>query len=158
MNHSQSQDLAHYLDAEKVLAPPGQATAQEQRLARGLLFYYHACCSGNDEVCQELGKALGYPWFKDDQVNFPGATEDDGVCVGEHVAASLAVEAAERLRKAQVYLTIAAHNYRPHWDRPDVCSHCGEPITNPMHFSVNIEAGAKARCLALSPKPKTHSC
>lgn len=47
---------------------------------------------------QILGKALGYPWYKDDQKNFPGATDDDGVCVGEHTAASLADEAAERIR------------------------------------------------------------
>jgi hypothetical protein len=51
----------------------------------------------NDEICQTLGKALGYPWFKDDQKNFPGATEENGVCVGEHVAESIAAEAASRL-------------------------------------------------------------
>lgn len=51
----------------------------------------------NEYICQALGKALGYPWFKDDQVNFSGATEADGVCVGEHVAESLADEAAERI-------------------------------------------------------------
>lgn len=28
---------------------------------------------------QILAKALDFPWFKDDQVNFPGATEADGV-------------------------------------------------------------------------------
>lgn len=53
----------------------------------------------SDEICQTLGKALGYPWFKDDQANFPGATEADGVCVGEHVAESLAAEAADRIRQ-----------------------------------------------------------
>lgn len=52
----------------------------------------------NDEVCQSIGRALGYPWFKDDQKNFPGATEADGVCVGEHVAESIAEEAAKRIR------------------------------------------------------------
>ena len=51
----------------------------------------------NEEVCQTLGAALGYPWFKDDQTNFPGATETDGVCVGPHVAESLAAEAAAKL-------------------------------------------------------------
>lgn len=51
----------------------------------------------NDEICQTLGKALGYPWFKDDQENFPGATEANGVCVGDHVAESLADEAAKRI-------------------------------------------------------------
>ena len=49
------------------------------------------------EIEQTLGKALGYPWFKDDQKNFPGATDADGVCVGDHVAASLAMEAADKI-------------------------------------------------------------
>lgn len=49
------------------------------------------------EVEQILGKALGYPWYKDDQKNFPGATEADGVCVGEHTVPTLAFEAARRL-------------------------------------------------------------
>ena len=56
-----------------------------------------ACAKQNDEICQILGKALGYPWFKDDQKNFPGADETNGVCVGEHVAESIASEAASRL-------------------------------------------------------------
>lgn len=49
---------------------------------------------------QILGKALGYPWYKDDPKNFPGATEKDGVCIGEHVIETLALEAANRLAKA----------------------------------------------------------
>lgn len=48
----------------------------------------------NNEICQSLGKALGYPWFKDDPKNFPDATDADGVCVGEHVAVTIAAEAA----------------------------------------------------------------
>ena len=52
------------------------------------------------EVEQTLGKALGYPWFKDDQKNFPGATKRDGVCVGEHVPETIAQEAAKRLKDA----------------------------------------------------------
>lgn len=51
----------------------------------------------NDEICQVLGKALGMPWYKDDQKNFPGATEANGVCVGEHVAVTIAMEAASRI-------------------------------------------------------------
>lgn len=47
------------------------------------------------DVCQTLGAALGYP-------HDPGPDgEPDpsaGICVGDHVAASLAMEAAERLR------------------------------------------------------------
>ena len=57
----------------------------------------NAMARENNEICQILGKALGYPWYKDDQKNFPGAAEEDGVCVGDHVAASIAMEAAERL-------------------------------------------------------------
>jgi len=58
----------------------------------------------DDDICQILGKALGYPWFKDDQKNFPGATEDHGVYVGEHVAETLAEEAARKIAalRAQV--------------------------------------------------------
>lgn len=51
----------------------------------------------SNEIEQILGKALGYPWYKDDQKNFPGATEADGVCVGDHVPESLAAEAADRI-------------------------------------------------------------
>lgn len=57
-----------------------------------------ACIGQNEEVCQILGKALSYPWFKDDPANFPNATEADGVCVGDHVAESIAEEAAKALQ------------------------------------------------------------
>ena len=52
----------------------------------------------NEEMCQLLGKALNYPWFKDDQKNFPGATKEAGVCVGDHIAITLVLEAAKRIR------------------------------------------------------------
>lgn len=54
----------------------------------------------NLEIEQTCGKVLGYPWFKDDQKNFPGATEKDGVCVGEHVAATIATELAKKYTEA----------------------------------------------------------
>lgn len=60
-----------------------------------------AVSKSNEEICQSLGKALGYPWFKDDQANFPGSTETDGVCVGDHVAESIADEASRRLTQAE---------------------------------------------------------
>lgn len=56
-----------------------------------------ACSRANAEVCQTLGRALGYPRFADDQRNFPGATDEHGICVGDHVAESLASEAASSL-------------------------------------------------------------
>lgn len=49
------------------------------------------------EIEQILGKALGYPRYCDDQASFPGSTEADGVCVGEHTPASLASEAADKI-------------------------------------------------------------
>ena len=51
------------------------------------------------QIEQILGKALGYPWFKDDPKNFPNATEADGVCVGPNTAASLAMEAVDLITK-----------------------------------------------------------
>lgn len=53
------------------------------------------------EIEQILGKALGYPWFKDDLKNFPTATEADGVCVGVETAWSLAMIAADKIKELQ---------------------------------------------------------
>lgn len=55
----------------------------------------------NEDISQTCGKALGYPWFKDDQKNFPGSTEEHGVCVGEHVAETIAAELADAFTAAQ---------------------------------------------------------
>lgn len=51
-----------------------------------------------NDIEQTCGKVLGYPRYCDDQKNFPGATEKDGVCVGEHVASSIAAELANKYR------------------------------------------------------------
>lgn len=69
-----------------------RAIAANQQIAG----YQREC----NEVEQVLGKALGYPWYKDDPKNFPDATEADGVCVGDHVPGSIAAEAADRLTAA----------------------------------------------------------
>lgn len=61
----------------------------------------------NERICQILGKVLGYPWYKDDPKNFPDATEEHGVCVGECVAEDCAHAAAERI--AELRATIATH-------------------------------------------------
>lgn len=48
-------------------------------------------------ACEQIaGKALGYPWFKDDQKNFPGTTEAEGVCIGDHVGDTIVEELATR--------------------------------------------------------------
>lgn len=60
------------------------------------------CSEENDEICQLIGKTLGYyPWFKDDQKNFPGATEEHGVCVGDHVAITLVYELVDAYKKLE---------------------------------------------------------
>jgi hypothetical protein len=56
-----------------------------------------------NEVEQVLGKALGYPRYSDDQKNFPGTTEADGVCVGENVPESLLSEAAAKIENIPVW-------------------------------------------------------
>lgn len=53
------------------------------------------------EIEQILGKALGYPWFKDDPKNFPNATEADGVCIGVETSWSLAMIAADKIKELQ---------------------------------------------------------
>lgn len=63
-----------------------------------------ACAAQNQEVCQTLGKALECPWFKDDQKNFPGSTEEDGVCVGDQVAETLAAAAAGKIEELEATL------------------------------------------------------
>ena len=69
------------------------ANQRIKRLEEGIL-------KDNQEIEQTCGKVLGYPWFKDDQKNFPGATEKDGVCVGEHVAETIVSELAKRHTEA----------------------------------------------------------
>jgi hypothetical protein len=59
-----------------------------------------AYAKSHEEICQIAGKVLGYPWFKDDQKNFPGATEECGVCVGEHVAETIVAELASKYTEA----------------------------------------------------------
>jgi hypothetical protein len=61
-----------------------------QRAVKG----YQAECQ---EVEQALGQALGYPWYRDDEKNFPNATDADGVCIGEHVPSSIALEAGRTI-------------------------------------------------------------
>jgi hypothetical protein len=52
-----------------------------------------------DECQQIAGKVLGYPWYKDDQKNFPNANDANGVCIGEHCGSSIVQELANALIK-----------------------------------------------------------
>jgi hypothetical protein len=82
-----------------------EAEARAAKAEARVAVLEHACSSQNYEVCQTLGKALGYFWFKDDQANFPGATEANGVCVGDHVAETIASEAARRITELEAQVT-----------------------------------------------------
>jgi hypothetical protein len=74
---------------KKIKALEDEVQKLNDKIQRGIKAFH--------EVEQTLGKALDYPWYKDDQKNFPGATEADGVCTGDNVAETLALEAAHRI-------------------------------------------------------------
>ena len=73
--------------------------------------------TSESNICQVLGKALGYPaiYVADGPEgeyivapDHPGARPTQDVCVGEHVAETLADEAANRLMLAESYLLAVA--------------------------------------------------
>ena len=70
-----------------------------------------AAVDQNQEIEQTLGAALGYPRYCDNLESFPDATEDDGVCVGDHVAETLAEEAAARIVTLQSGKGVAFPDY-----------------------------------------------
>jgi hypothetical protein len=75
-----------------------------------------AAAKSNDVICQTLGKVLGFPWYEDDLKTFPDATQDDGVCVGDHTAETLATNAADRIQFLEGRLnwhSIAKDDYPP---------------------------------------------
>lgn len=65
-------------------------------------------------ICQTLAQALGYPWYKDDTENFPEATEESGVCVGEHTSDSLALDAADLIRSQREHIAELKTAAEPH--------------------------------------------
>lgn len=88
-------------------AAEGAAVKRQRDDARAELARLRASMAAeNDRICQILGAVLGYPRFCDDQRNFPSATEADGVCVGDHVAMSLASEAARELKRLKDVLHV----------------------------------------------------
>jgi hypothetical protein len=70
------------------------------------------------EVEQCLGIALGYPYYSDDPKNFPNATIEDGVCVGEHTAGTLAAEAQARIAT----LTTERDEYRRNYENLQIAA------------------------------------
>ena len=90
-------EAARWKEAEELMAAGCESEVRELR--ERIAFLERAIAKQNQEIEQVCGKALGYPWFKDDQKNFPGATEADGVCVGEHVANTIVAELATRYQQ-----------------------------------------------------------
>ena len=78
---------------------PKELVDEIERLTARVTSLEEGYIQNEHEIEQLLGKALGYPWYKDDPKNFPDATELDGVCVGEHSALTLAMEAATRFQE-----------------------------------------------------------
>ena len=72
------------------------------------------------DLCQLLGRALGYPRYCDDQKTFPGSTDADGVCTADQTSMTLAKQVVRRLERP-----ICLVDQSLGWDRP--CSLCGNP-------------------------------
>ena len=72
------------------------------------------------EIDQTLGRALGFPRYADDPVNFPGATDADGVCTGEHVPATLAQGAADEIARLRTGLDRVRREALLNWGSPGV--------------------------------------
>lgn len=87
------------LDAEVdgLVMPGSRYAARIAELEAERTRVREAVARDNEEIMQALGRALGYPKLADDQKNFPGSTDADGVCVGDHVAVTLAEEAARKI-------------------------------------------------------------
>lgn len=88
------------------------------------------CSKEDDAICQTLAEALHYPRYCDDQVNFPDATPANGYCVGEQVAATIAIEAARRIKDLEAALDNATEIIKTH----DLCHN--------LHGKVDAQAFA----------------
>lgn len=99
--HQWVDNIGHYGDL--LFAPCTAPTRDqfEQELQAELKRCQYAYYKTAYEVEQALGKALHYPKYADDPKTFPEAAGTDAVCVGEHVPASLADEAAQRISELE---------------------------------------------------------
>ena len=95
------------------------------------------CSKENDDICQTLGRALKYPKFVDDQAAFPGAAEADGVCVGDHVAASLACEAADEIGRLRAEVEALRADALKQVD----CRQCKHATNRGCHSTALCERG-----------------
>lgn len=128
------EELVRLLEAERT-----ESAAQQREItefAREQSQRVHdlrdAMARTDHEICQILGVALGYPRYCDDPKKFPDATAADGVCVGDHVASSLAAEAADRIRKLEA----------------EIAARKAYDTANPLGGPANILLAAAGRVMA----------
>lgn len=114
--------------------------------------------------CEQIaGKALGYPWFRDDQENFPGATEDDGVCIGEHVGDTIVAELADAYAKVRVRAARAEAEVERLREASKPFADTPIPDDAKPHYPINYRpvtatyADVAALRAALQPKDQTHA-
>lgn len=74
-------------------------------LVRQRQHYYNAAVSTNNEVHDILAKALGYPLYQPGEPGY--SPEQDNYITGDHVAESLAMEAAARIAEMERLLNEA---------------------------------------------------
>ena len=95
----------HIDDANKRRARTAERLQRTEESLAELERQRNCHMKGESEIEQILGQVLDYPWYKDDQKNFPGATEETGVCVGEHVPITLAMEASRKISEQREQIT-----------------------------------------------------
>ena len=105
---NQEELYAPHMDEEQYINVTDQLTAYDRTIDKlfgdiqKLKEVRDKMIKESQEIEQILGKALGYPWYKDDLKNFPNATEADGVCIAPNTAASLAMHAADKIKMLDI--------------------------------------------------------
>lgn len=100
LNAAERKASSHGIDYSELALGVEERDAELARLRA-------ACRKNDNDIEQVLGRALGYPRYCDDQTNFPGSTDADGVCVGDQVAASLAMQASDLVAQLRADLAEA---------------------------------------------------
>lgn len=112
-----------------------------------------------EESCQILGRALGFPIYCEDQKNFPGTTAADGVCTGPYTSLVLCDMVIARLAESQAQVAEMKEALRFYGDESNYsCRDTGTGRTFQMRNSeIDEDGGAKAR-LALGKGGDDGNC
>ncbi len=85
-------------DLTAALQESGKVIDKQRSKIEGLTAQNTALKHADRTTKQTLGKALGYPWWKD---SYADMTASDGVCVNAKTSESLAMEAAAEIARLQ---------------------------------------------------------